>query len=339
MKNELTQIIEQEKIIPTQAEFLLQNFKSIFDTAKELEIKARAIKVTSVDQVEEMKKARELRITIKNLRCDANNKRIELKEESIRTGKVIQGFFNVIEALTKPMETYLENQENFAERIKEQERVELAIKRQELLTKYVEDVSVYNLKEMSEAGFNELLKSSEIAYNNRIAEEQKAERERIEKEQKLELHRNRKDLLIPYWAFVKNVDLNDLSLLTEEQFKESLSDAKKSQAAYDKEQKEKDALLKKQQEEIDEQNRKQQEIDDRLAQEKKEKEEQEQKEQEQKRQAQLAPDKDKLATLANSLMLIEYPELKDEKAIEILDNVKELIKKVNIYIVKNINNI
>lgn len=338
MKNELTQIIEQEKIIPTQAEFLLQNFKAIFERAKGLEVQARAIKVTSIEQVDEMKKARELRIIIKNLRCDANNKRVELKEESIRTGKAIQGFYNVIDALTKPMEDYLENQEKFAERIKEQEKTELAIKRQELLIKYVEDISVYNLKEMSEAGFNELLKSSEIAYNNRIAAEKKVEQARIEKEQKLELHRNRKDLLIPYWAFLDGVDLNDLSVLEEEQFKKVLAQAKIKQTTYDKEQKEKDALLKKQQEEIDEQNRKQQEINDRIAKEKLEQEEKERKELENKRQAELAPDKDKLASLANSLMLIEYPELKDKKAVEILDNVKELIKKVNIYIVKNINN-
>lgn len=339
MKNELQLVIEQEKIAPTQAEFLLENFKNIFETAKEYEIKAREIKITDVSQVKEMQEARAIRLELKNLRVNADKKRKELKEESLRTGKAIQGIYNVVEALIVPMEKYLENQEKFAERIKEQEKTELAIKRQELLIKYVEDISVYNLKEMSKAGFNELLKSSEIAYNNRIAAEQKEEQDRIEKQQKLELHRNRKDLLIPYWAFLDGVDLNDLSVLDEEQFKKVLAQAKIKQTAYDKEQKEKDALLKKQQEEIDEQNRKQQEINERITKEKLEQEEKERKELENKRQAQLAPDKDKLASLANSLMLIEYPELKDEKAIEILDNVKELIKKVNIYIVKNINNI
>jgi len=46
MSNELQLIIKNEQIIPTQAEFLLENFKTIFETAKKIELKARQIVVS-----------------------------------------------------------------------------------------------------------------------------------------------------------------------------------------------------------------------------------------------------------------------------------------------------
>ena len=321
MKNELQLVIEQEKIAPTQAEFLIENFKNIFETAKEYEIKAREIKITDVSQVKEMQEARAIRIELKNLRVNADKKRKELKEESLRTGKAIQGIYNVVEALIVPMEKYLENQEKFAERIEEQKKKEKELERQKQLSEFVEDTSLYNLLEMSEAGFQELLKASETAYNARIKAEKDAENARIkeEKERQAENERIRKE-------------------------NEKLK----------KEQEEKDALIKKQQKEKEELIRKQKEADEkRLIEEKRKqdeearikiaeamkKKEEEERIAKEKRDAELAPDKEKLAKVANDLMLFQYPELNDEKAKEILENVKELIKKVNLYIIKNINNL
>ncbi len=317
MKNELQTIIEQEKIIPTQAEFLLENFKAIFEKAKELEVRARVIKVDNVEQKEEMQKARELRIEIKNLRCEANNKREELKAESLRTGKAIQGFYNVIEALTKPMESYLEEQEKFAEKIEAQKKLQKAKERQNLLSKFVEDVSLYNLSEMSEAGFQELLRASELAYNTRIEAEKKAEAEKVKAEKEREAENER-------------IRIENEKLRKEQAEKDAL---------IAKQQQEKEALIKKQQAELAEEKRKRDEQEAKIAKEAKEKLENEQREAELKRKAEIAPDKDKLAKLANDLILMQYPELKDKTALEILENVKALIQKVNLYIVKNINNL
>jgi hypothetical protein len=317
MKNELQLVIEQEKIAPTQAEFLLENFKNIFETAKEYEIKAREIKITDVSQVKEMQEARAIRLELKNLRVNADKKRKELKEESLRTGKAIQGIYNVVEALIVPMEKYLEDQEKFAERIEEQKKKEKELERQKQLSEFVEDTSLYNLLEMSEAGFQELLKASETAYNARIKAEKDAEDARIkeEKEKQAENERIRKE--------------------NEELKKEQA----KKDALIQKQKEEKEALIKKQQAELAEEKRKRDEQEAKIAKEKAEAEEKEKKEAEEKRQANLAPDKEKLAMLANDLILFPYPEIKDEEALKVLENVKELIKKVNLYIIKNINNL
>ena len=335
--NELELVVNENKLPITQAEFLFNNFKSIFETAKELELKAREIVVTDISQTELMDDARKLRIQVKNLRCDANNKRIELKEESLRTGKAIQGMFNVIEVLTKNIEGHLEKQEKFKEieemKVK-QERLE---KRQKQLTAFVEDVTQYNLLEMSEAGFEELLQSSKIAHENKIAEQERLEKEAKQKELDLEIHNYRKDLLIPFWNFLgeDTKSIQDYSKVDANMFKNTLEMAKERKNEYDKEQKEKETLLKKQQAEIEEQRKKNEAMLAEQAEKDRIQKEKVEREAEEKRQAQLAPDKEKLTNLIATLNNLEYPKVESEKANQIIASVKDLIGKVSIYILKN----
>jgi len=182
--NELTKIIEKEKIVPTQADILMATFNPILESMKEYELKSREIKVTDISQVEEMKKARQLRLEISRKRIDADKKRRELKEDYLRGGRAIQSVYNIIEALATPLEKDLETKEKFAENIEKQKRLQLGIDRANLLSPFVLDISVYNLVDMSEAGFQELLKSSEFIFNQKKEAEEKAERERIAQEKK-----------------------------------------------------------------------------------------------------------------------------------------------------------
>ena len=46
--------------------------------------------------------------------------RKELKEESLRKGKAIDGVANIIKFLIEPVEKYLEDQEKFIEKLEQQ---------------------------------------------------------------------------------------------------------------------------------------------------------------------------------------------------------------------------
>ncbi len=181
MNNELVTIIDQSELPVTQAELLKNNFIGFFDEAKSYEQQAREIQVVDENDNLGMKKARELRIKLKNIRTSAENKRKELKEQSLRESKAIDGIANVIKALIVPIEDYLEKQEKFAEIAAENRKLQLIQSRKEQLSPYVADTSVYSLGEMSEDGFAELLNSSKIAKQAQIDAEKKAEEDRLAK--------------------------------------------------------------------------------------------------------------------------------------------------------------
>lgn len=182
-KNQLVKIIETNELETLKSKFILDSFIGFFDKAKSYEESAKKIVITDVSQTEEMKEARAIRLEVKSIRTNAENVRKQLKEQSLREGKAIDGIANVIKALTVPIEEYLEGQEKFIERMEEEKKAKLERERINLLTPYVDDVGFYNLKEMSQQGFEQLLESSKIAHKAKLAAEKKAEEDRIKFEQ------------------------------------------------------------------------------------------------------------------------------------------------------------
>ncbi len=317
MSNELTKIIEEQSLIPTQAEFLLENFKTIFETAKKYELEAREIKVTDITQIDKMLKARELRLEIGKLRINADKVRTKLKENSLREGRAIQGFYNVIEALTKPLEAHLKDQEKFAEKIEEQKKELKAVERSSLLSKYTEESSLYNLRDMSEQGFQELLRASKIAYETTLETEKKAERER--KEDEVKFKKEQKRIRLENAKLQKELDLKNKAEIEKNRLAKIESDKK--------------------QKEIDKANDNLKKVEDEIEADKKAKEEDEEKKRIEKKKAELAPDKEKLITLARELGLYKLPEVDSEEAKKVVFEVKDLMSKISIYIIKNSNNL
>lgn len=174
--------VETRDLEPTKSQYIIEKFKGFFEQAQEWESKARTIKISSPSQVAEMKQAREARLELKEIRVNAEKTRKELKEQSLREGKAIDGVANVIKALIVPIEEYLEGQENFAERLVEEQKMRVLADRSVALQPYVQDLAMYNLKEMSEEGFQNLLKSSMIAWNAQRDAEVEAGKQRIAKE-------------------------------------------------------------------------------------------------------------------------------------------------------------
>lgn len=192
---ELTVVLQDSGLEVTKLESLLNTFGKSFAEAKELVESSKAIVVTEESQKVLTTKAKTQRLKLKNIRVDVEKTRKGLKEQSLREGKAIDGIANIIKALIVPAEEHLEQQEKFAE-LKAAERREAKFgERVEQLSKYVEDVSLYNIREMEDEAYDKLLANAKDAHEaqlkaakeleeKRIADEKAAveEQERIRKE-------------------------------------------------------------------------------------------------------------------------------------------------------------
>lgn len=315
MENKALEIIK-EQALPTDASQNIQTaFADFFKEAKELSDEAQSIVVTDVDDTVAIQRARTLRLRLQKVRTGADKVRKELKDESLRRGKAIDGVFNVLKFLVVPLEEHLTKQEKFAENLEKERLDAIEEDRKTRLLQYVEEqtLSFYNLREMNDEAFNNLLETSKQAKQAKIEAEKKAEadriaREKAEKEEQerirkeneaLKLANDRKNKLIALG--VQDIELlNSVRTMTNDNFNGVLEDSRASHEA-------KKAQL--------EAERKEKE---RLEQELKAKEEAEalrlKEEAEAKRQAELAPDIEKIKLFANAIRNIEAPVVKDEKA-------------------------
>ena len=178
----ITTIAQKFELQESQTKPLLDNFGDYFIQAHKLVTKGKGIKVTQEDQVEEMQKAREIRLELRALRVNANETRTTLKEGYLRGGNAVQAIYNDIIDIIKPEEDRLKEQEQFA-LLKQQERAEKKYsERLEKLSKWVDDTSVYNLREASDESFESLLKIAKQQYEERVRAEEEVEKARIKEE-------------------------------------------------------------------------------------------------------------------------------------------------------------
>lgn len=180
---DLVRIVKESGLEQTKADYILQKFTNFFEIAADWERKSRAIVVTDISQVAEMKMAREGRLFLKQKRVEVENTRKELKEQSLREGKAIDGISNVLKSLIIPTEEYLEQQEKFAEIQEANRRSILKQTRVEELLQYEwQDTGLFDLGTLPDSLYDSLLMQAKKAYNDRIAEAQRIEEERIAKE-------------------------------------------------------------------------------------------------------------------------------------------------------------
>ena len=115
MENQLSIIVRESGLEKTKAKVLLDNFSNYFEITADWENKAKAIVVTDASQKAEMQMARVGRLFLREKRISIEKTRKELKEQSLRESKAIDGIANVLKALIIPIEEYLEKQEKFVE--------------------------------------------------------------------------------------------------------------------------------------------------------------------------------------------------------------------------------
>lgn len=294
MENQLVKIVEQTGLEKTKSEVILDSFTGFFKQAKEWESKAKGLVVTDEKQTDLMKQAREGRLALKEIRVNAEKARKELKEQSLREGKAIDGIANVIKALVVPIEEHLEKQEKFAEIIEEERKEKTNQERVAKLTPYVgEEVGMYNLKEMSPEAFEKLLDTHRKAFEAQKKAEEEVEKERIEKEkaEREEQERIRKE----NETLKKEAEARERKEAEERKKREA--EMKKIEEQRKKEAEEKAKLEAELQKKKEEEERARQQA-----------EEEARKKEETERQAKLAPEKDKLTAYAERIKTIEAPQ-------------------------------
>lgn len=127
------------------------------------------------------KAARAVRLALRSIRVEADKTREELKAESLRRGKAIDGINNILKFQLVPIEEAMEKIEK-AEELAEAKRIsDLTLERSELLRPYA-DPTFYTLGIMPEAQWSQLLAGAKAAHQAKIDAAAKAESDRIAKE-------------------------------------------------------------------------------------------------------------------------------------------------------------
>lgn len=290
--NELQIVVNDSGLEKNKVQALLENFTGYFNEAKAITDKVKGISVTKEDQKKEMQEARKGRLELREVRIKVENTRKELKEQSLREGKAIDGIANVIKALIVPVEEYLEKQEKFAEELEKARREKIIAEREAELSKYVSDISVYTLGEMSKETYEKLLENSKVAFEAQKDAEKKAEEERIAKE-KEEAEAKKK---------------------MEEENARLKKEAEEKELALEKERKEKEELEAKIKADEDERKKKKEE------------------EAEKKMKILRAPDKEKLMVLAKTIEDLELPSVISPDARQTVEDIKGMQQRFAAFI-------
>lgn len=182
--NQLQVIVQESGLDSTKADILLNRFRDFFDIASEWEKKAEKIIVTDASHKDQMKEARMGRLFLREKRISLEKTRKELKEQSLRESKAIDGIANILKALIVPLEKYLESQENFVE-IEAQKVATIERKRLEdeaEKKRLAEEEEAKAERKRIKAENDRLLKEAEE--NKRLLEEEraKADKERLKLE-------------------------------------------------------------------------------------------------------------------------------------------------------------
>lgn len=340
MTNELVQVIEGSGLEVATANYIKEQFIPFFDKAIEWRQKAEALVVTDISQTREMKMAREARLALKEIRVSADKTRKQLKEDSLRYGKAVQGVYNLIEYLIAPIEKHLQEQEDFVVIQDVKRKAEIKASREVELQPFAEFVPFgLNLGEMSEEDYVKTLNGAKLQLQAKIEAEQKAEAERIAREKAEAEERER--------IRIENERLKAEAEEMEKQLAEERTKAEAERKALEeKARQEKAAAEAKLRAEREAKEKLEAELKAKAESEARAKRESEAKaaaelkaKQDAERNARHAPDMAKLSKFAKQLSELAMPDVKGEDAQNIVKNVNTLIQKVITYIDENMNKI
>lgn len=177
-------IATEHKLPIATAASLWSAFGPHFRRFDEVKASAASVKPGSV------KIARSIRLEVKGIRVAAEKTRKELKEDSLRTGKAIDAFNNILLLDLKPVEDALEEIEKAEERAEAARKEKLKTERIAALEPYT-STEFFDLANMPEPEWQQLLATSQAAHENRLAEQERARAERAAAEQAAEAERKR----------------------------------------------------------------------------------------------------------------------------------------------------
>ncbi len=320
-KKSLVEVVETFALEPQTKTNLLERFQPFFAQAEDWKVKAESLVVTDASQVREMQMARTARLALADIRINADKARKAMKEDSLRYGKAVQGVYNVIEYLIKPIEAHLSAQENFVKIQRENQIQARFEERLQLLAPLEIDLTFVDVKNMPEDSFKKFYEDQKAAKEARIQAEKQVEIERIAKEKAESEEKER--IRIENERLKKEAQEREKALSEEKEKSEKIK--KDAEEKARKLKAEADAKLKKEKEERE---KAEAELNAKKEAEKKEKADRIKAEE----KAASAPDKIKLLELAKTIDSIQLPEMKSKEGENILNDTKKLIEKLSGFI-------
>jgi hypothetical protein len=277
-------------------ESLRTHFEPFQQQANEWMEKAQGLSVTSALQVEEMQQAREARLALRGIRIAIDKKHKDLKESALREGQTLDKIKRTLTGMIEPIESHLQEQEDFVKIQEANIRIERQAERVALIHPYIGDLArQMELGDMDNEAFENFLLGQRLASEQKEAEIKRQEIERIKAEKK---------------------KADDDKKIREENERLRL-ESQKAEAKLKKEREARQAL-------------------ERESREREEKEEADRKaKQADERKAKRAPDREKLIQFSNQIGAIKPPTVKDEQTQKIIDNAMLLLIKVEKYIEEN----
>ncbi len=192
---------------PEDAASVRDALGKMFERVGEWQSEARGLVVTAEDQRGKADRARSLRLEIKRARVDLDKRRKAMKAGLILKGRAIDGAFAIFESLSSPLETFLLEQETFAERADKTRKDALRSARTEALaalgvaptsmpaalgeiseeawTLIVEDAKGAKLAREEKAASDERIRVEAARIAAEKAAADKADRERLEAERRV----------------------------------------------------------------------------------------------------------------------------------------------------------
>lgn len=188
--SKLIQLVQASGLEATKQNQIAETLGIFFNKAAEWDATIKSIVITSPEETGKMKMAREGRLTLKNMRLEAEKivkvKRDELKyamANFVLEDKLWLKAGQMIEATFKNLETKLEEKEKFAERWEAEQKEKLKAERLALLLPLgFQFENGFDLGNMDEKMFQSLKLGLETAKKEKEEAERKAEEERIAKE-------------------------------------------------------------------------------------------------------------------------------------------------------------
>jgi hypothetical protein len=348
--NQLTVLVAESGLPAEAQDTLTTQFADFFAQVASWSDKAKELVITSEEQKQEMKQAREGRLFLKALRGKVESTRKELKEDSLKQGRAIDLIASQLKGAIEPIETYLQEQETFAVRAAAERKEALRAERYEALLPYTADPKVFALGDMDATTFDELYASLKLATEQRaeqarLAEQQRqadeaAAAERQREQQQREAERQRREA-----AEVEAQRQENERLRAQAAERERVLAAERAETARKQQQFEAAAAqarrdLEARQREAEAEATRQREAAEQLRREQAEREAQAVREREaaaaaeaeRLRRLAAAPDREKLLALIDTLNAVELPALATPEAQQITAGVQTLLAKVNAYI-------
>lgn len=235
-KNDFPLVPQSEKLS------IEKKFKDYKALALEWSKAAYEIKVTSVNDKEQIKKAKEGFKLLKDKRVELEKKRKELKDKSLQEGRFIDSVAKALTEIIEPAEKHLEKQAKYAETLKKQELELLKAKRKELLAPYAEVINPdeYPLESLSDIAFETILTGAQKTFEAYQAQKEEEAKQKAKEEEAKKVFIKRSLEISPYKFFTTPEDAPLTLNTTEEEYLALLKELMGRKEKQDKEREEKE---------------------------------------------------------------------------------------------------